>query len=420
MYLYQSNRLENLFSALCATLAEPIANPLAPEVIVVQNPGMSRWLSQQIALRTGISAHLSFPLPATFVWNIFEQTLGILPDLSQFDRNVLLWRIQQELTLLLTDPSMREINAYLQDDFVGSKKFQLAEKITDIFDQYLVYRSEMLLEWEKGEVAEGKGGENLWQAKLWQQLTNKNKNHRAALMRQFIQIARAGMLRADTLPQRVSIFGINSLAPAYLEVIDQISRHIDIHIFHLSPCRQAWDDILPERLLAIKRQSWRDQGIDDVSEYFTAGNPLLASMGTVGQEFFSQLMQLNPIDTDLYEEPVASRPLSTLGAIQWDILDLRDRSYLGDQENCSQQQNTQILFGDNSIRFHCCHSSMREIQVLHDRLLDLFTADPELNPTDILVMAPDISLYAPAVGGVFGSAPTDLRIPWSIADRSVQ
>ncbi|MCI5209185.1 MAG: hypothetical protein D3910_10410, partial [Candidatus Electrothrix sp. ATG2] len=56
MHLFQSNRLENLFEALCATLAEPISNPLAPEIIVVQNPGMARWLSQQIALRTGISA----------------------------------------------------------------------------------------------------------------------------------------------------------------------------------------------------------------------------------------------------------------------------------------------------------------------------------------------------------------------------
>jgi exodeoxyribonuclease V gamma subunit len=61
---------------------------------------------------------------------------------------------------------------------------------------------------------------------------------------------------------------------------------------------------------------------------------------------------------------------------------------------------------------------MREIQVLHDRLLDLFTADAELKPADILVMAPDISRYAPAVAGVFGSAEQRLRIPWSIADQS--
>ena len=73
---------------------------------------------------------------------------------------------------------------------------------------------------------------------------------------------------------------------------------------------------------------------------------------------------------------------------------------------------------DTSIRFHCCHSPMREIQVLHDRLLDIFLHDPGLKPADILVMAPDISSYAPAVTGVFGSAPSERFIPWSIADQA--
>jgi exodeoxyribonuclease V gamma subunit len=60
---------------------------------------------------------------------------------------------------------------------------------------------------------------------------------------------------------------------------------------------------------------------------------------------------------------------------------------------------------------------MREIQVLHDRLLDLFGADSTLKPADILVMAPDVSRYAAAVAGIFGSASGKLRIPWSIADQ---
>ncbi|MCI5145885.1 MAG: exodeoxyribonuclease V subunit gamma, partial [Candidatus Electrothrix sp. AR3] len=285
MYLYQSNRLENLFAALCAILAQPIATPLAQEMIVVQNPGMARWLAQQIALHTGISANLSFPLPASFIWNIFAQTLGELPDLGQFDRAVLLWRIYHELDSLLTLPSMEEINTYLQDDYDGSKHFQLAGKITDLFDQYLVYRPKMVLQWEKGK-------EEHWQAKLWQQLTSRGNNHRAGVLQQFMQAAEQNKLQTKGLPERICIFGINSLAPAYLEVINQLSRHIELHIFHLSPCRQAWDDILPERLLALKRQNWQKQGQEDMSSYFTAGNPLLASLGTVGREFFSQLIEM--------------------------------------------------------------------------------------------------------------------------------
>ena len=401
MHLYQSNRLENLFAALCGLLADPPADPLAAEIVVVQNPGMARWLSQHIALQTGIAANLAFPLPATFFWNIFEQTLGEMPDLSAFDRDVLLWRILAELDNLLADPAIEEVGAYLHDDADGSRKFQLAGKITDLFDQYLVYRPGMLLDWEKGK-------DNHWQAVLWRKLTADHSMHRATLLQHFSDAAAAENLYTKNLPERVCFFGINSLAPAYLEVISRISDLSDIHMFQLSPCRQAWDDILPERLLAMKRQSWRSQGLDDISSYFSSGNPLLASMGTTGREFFSQLMQLDPLETDLYEEPETS---SLLAMIQADILDLRDRS---------QASLVPFDTNDSSIRFHCCHSPMREVQVLHDRLLDLFAADPSLKPADILVMAPDINLYAPAVAGIFGSAREELRIPWSIADRSLR
>jgi exodeoxyribonuclease V gamma subunit len=403
LYLFQSNRLENLFEALCATLAEPVSNPLAPETIIVQNPGMSRWLCQQIAQRNGIAANFAFPLPASYIWKIFEQTLGGLSDLTLFDRNVLLWRVQKELDSLLTDPSMAEINAYLAEDRDGRKRFQLAEKIGDLFDQYQVYRPAMLLYWEQG-------GEEHWQAKLWRRFTEESKQHRASLLQRFVKAAETGELHQDGLPERLSIFGINSLAPVYLEVIERISEFVDIHIFHLSPCQQAWDDILSERLLALKRQSWRDQGLDDLSAYFTAGNPLLASMGTMGQEFFSLLMTNNPQEIPLYQEPEDD---SLLHQIQADILNLHDRGALG-----TGQEKTPLPADDLSIRFHCCHSPMREIQVLHDRLLDFFAADPDLKPADILVMAPDISRYAPAVAGVFGSAPPARRFPWSIADQA--
>lgn len=156
-------------------------------------------------------------------------------------------------------------------------------------------------------------------------------------------------------------------------MIERISEFVDIRIFHLSPCQQAWDDILSERLLALKRQSWRDQGVDDLSAYFTAGNPLLASMGTVGQEFFSLLMGNAPQEMQLYQEPEGD---SLLQQIQSDILNLHDRGGQGgglDQglDQRFDQSKGALLPDDASIRFHCCHSPMREIQVLHDRLLDL-------------------------------------------------
>ncbi|HHD56463.1 MAG TPA: exodeoxyribonuclease V subunit gamma [Desulfobulbaceae bacterium] len=412
-HLYRSNRLETLFSLLCKILAEPLSDPLTPEIIVVPNPGMARWLTHRIAQVTGIAANLAFPLPASFIWQIFEDTLGELPDLSAFTRDVLPWRILTRLKTLAADPAMTEINQYLEDDADGMRAFQLADTIGDLFDQYLVFRPDMLLDWEKQTRPQSSSGpdsastrHHRWQALLWRDLTRNHPRHRASLLQLFFRKSAQCTLQTDNLPERISLFGINSLAPAYLAVIDRISRHTDIHIFHLSPCRQAWDDILPERLLTIKRKSWRNEERADVSAYFTSGNPLLASMGMMGREFFSQLLQYNPEESNHYRMPQAD---TLLASLQADILDLEDRTGM---------PGPAVAPDDQSISFHNCHSRMREIQVLHDRLLDLFGADPALKPEDILVMAPDISRYAPLAAGVFGAAEGELFIPWSIADRS--
>lgn len=411
MYLYQSNRLENLFSLLCKTLARPLPDPLAAEIIVVQNPGMARWLSHTLARKTGIAANLKFPLPASFIWQIFEKTLGELPDLSNFTREVLLWRILVELQQLSSEPAMDEIRAYLKDDPDGLRAFQLANTISDLFDQYLVFRPDILLEWEQstGQAPREQDSDGLnhrWQARLWRKLIRNHHLHRASLLQDFFEHSSSNHLQTENLPERICIFGINTMAPAYLAVIEQISKYIDIHIFHLSPCRQSWDDILPERLLALKRKSWRDSGLEDVSAYFTSGNPLLASTGMVGREFFSVLSQYNPIVIDDYQRPPRSSLLTNLQA---DILDLQDQTTTPGQP---------FDPADTSIAFHDCHSPMREMQVLHDRLLDLFAADPNLKPADILVMAPDITRYSPYITGVFGAARDKLFIPWSIADRN--
>jgi exodeoxyribonuclease V gamma subunit len=76
---------------------------------------------------------------------------------------------------------------------------------------------------------------------------------------------------------------------------------------------------------------------------------------------------------------------------------------------------------DRSITIHACHSAMREVEVLHDQLLDAFQRMPELKPHDVVVMTPDIDGYAPLIDAVFRRDPNDpSHIPYRIADRSIK
>lgn len=402
-YLIQSNHLEHLFTRLASVLADPPEDPLAPEVIVVQNAGMARWLSQRIALQTGIAANIRFPLPARFIWQVLAGQLTLPEDQGDFDRQVLRWRIFQMLQgdgLLARFP---EPAAYLRDDRDGGKSLQLADKMADLFDQYLVYRPDMLLAWEAGE-----GGG--WQAELWRMLAADRGPHRARLLQLFRDRARAGELRAAGLPRRIFLFGISTLAPVYLEILTTVSTVTDVLLFHLSPCRHYWGDLASSAEMAKRRAGWRQRSATDVSGYYDEGNPLLASLGKAGREFAHLLAGLEGEEEELYREPAAD---SLLGLLQRDILELENHA-------APAAEKVTVAATDRSVQVHVCHSRLREVQVLHDSLLSLFGDDPGLTPRDILVMAPDIEAYAPAVQAVFDSAAENRFIPWSLADRTLR
>ncbi|MBI3236408.1 MAG: exodeoxyribonuclease V subunit gamma [Chlamydiales bacterium] len=61
--------------------------------------------------------------------------------------------------------------------------------------------------------------------------------------------------------------------------------------------------------------------------------------------------------------------------------------------------NTPVLEGekDASIRVHGADSYMEEVEALYDRI-----QSSQLEPKEILVLTPDLTLYAPFIKAVFG------------------
>ena len=94
LYLYQSNRLENLarvFTGLQKLM--PPENPLAAEEIVVQSQGMRHFLNLHLAKELGVAANLKFSLPAGLTWRLMRECLPGLPELSPFAPEVMRWRL---------------------------------------------------------------------------------------------------------------------------------------------------------------------------------------------------------------------------------------------------------------------------------------------------------------------------------------
>ncbi|NRA62002.1 MAG: exodeoxyribonuclease V subunit gamma [Psychrobium sp.] len=184
-YLYHSNKLDVLKIILAHMLkSDPQQNPFASEKILVQSPGMAQWLKIELAKELSICANIEFPLPASFIWQTFVDVLGDVPKRSAFNKDAMAWHIMARLPHHIDKDEFSELASYLSDDD-PLKWYQLAYKIADIFDQYLVYRPYWIQAWQSGSLQYSE--QQPWQAILWHDLaktiidSGQSHYHRANL-----------------------------------------------------------------------------------------------------------------------------------------------------------------------------------------------------------------------------------------------
>jgi exodeoxyribonuclease V gamma subunit len=147
-------------------------------------------------------------------------------------------------------------------------------------------------------------------------------------------------------------------------------------------------------------------------------HPLLASWGKQARDYLHMLDGFDQLSTyahrfsrvDVFVDPLddAESP-SILSQLQSSIFNLQ-----------GMPDKREALQKDESITLITCHSAQREVEVLHDRLLAWFNADPKLQPRDVMVMVPDMQTFAAHIAAVFGrfASGEPRHIPYSIADTT--
>ncbi len=238
--VYHSNRLDVL-EALMEFIVERerLDDPFEPEMILVQSTGMAQWLQMTLSQKFGIAANIAFPLPASFIWEMFVRVLPDIPKESAFSKQSMSWKLMTLLPQLLDKDEFVLLRHYLTDDTDKRKLFQLSARAADLFDQYLVYRPDWLTQWEAGKTVEGLGEAQNWQAPLWKALVEytaalgQPRWHRANLYQRFIQTLESATACPPGLPSRVFICGISALPPVYLRALQALGKHIEIHLLLL-------------------------------------------------------------------------------------------------------------------------------------------------------------------------------------------
>jgi len=402
--IHQSNRTEQLLAALAEALARPPADPLQPEVIVVRSLGMRTWLAQQLARRLGIWSLARFPFPRDLVDHLIEALLPDCSDRRRYAPEALYWAVRDGLPELSDEPAFAPLRRYLSGPARERKAHQLAGRVARLLDGYFLYRPQMVLAWEAGEA-------DHWQARLFRTLRRRlGPNHPARVLDRLRRELHASDAAPADLPPRLSVFGLSSLPPIYLQLLAGLARQQEVHLYLLNPSQAYWSHIRSQRTIvrAAERAGQSPEALA-AELHLEPGHPLLAAWGQQGREL--QLVIEREIDyadsDDRFVDPLAAADDHLLTRLQSDILHLRQRPG-------PEAPVVELAPDDDSIEIHVCHGPMREVETLADRLRLLFEAEPDLQPHQVLVMSPDIEAYAPLIEAVFGGRDP---IPFSTSDR---
>ncbi len=414
--LYRSNRVEALLEALCGIAAEPLSSPFAPECIMVQSKGMAAWLSMQLSRHFGVWANPDFPHPRQFIQRILRATIGEEGDLVQrFSRERLAFVIFSLLDECGQDPDFFSLYAYLVEGS-PTKKLQLCRQLAYLFDQYAVYRPEMVLAWEEGStlIAGEELASERWQPLLWQRIVEHiGCCSPARLMVRAREALAAGEIPfSELLPERVSVFGIDTLPRIYLAILNDLARNLPVHFFLFAPSEAYFAEIRSPAEIS-RLEARLPEGLTAEDLFLESGHPLLASCGSVARDFQRLLeegCEYQPAGEFFQRQEGAA---TLLHHLQNDILAL---SLPGPEQ--AGNPGRVLEDSDDSLMIHACFSRLREVEVLQDQLLALLDGDGRLEPRDIVVMLPDVALYAPLIDAVFALPVEDPRfLPYRIADR---
>lgn len=408
--LYHSNALDVLAELLARELRAPVAERpiLTPEVVLIPQVAMRRWLQSTLAQRHGIAANLQFLTPGEFVRDALDANVtGASEDL---DAAALRWRLYAQLS----DPAALAARAFAPlRDYLGAsdplKPWALAGEMATIFEKYQAWRRDWLLAWESGRDPDDA------QAELWRRVA-AGRRHRARRIDDYL--ARFGAPQAPLpqgLPTRLFAFATLNISPDVLRVIATQARAGTLHFYVPTPSRRYWGD-LPSYAERLREDP--AAGDDD--------NPLLTAWGAAGRDFMAVLgghEVVHPsVELEQYADPEAlpddaAERDSLLGRLQRDLLHRR----------APRPWRKKVDPRDASLQAHACHTRLREVQVLQDRLRAMLDNelpdgqrfDPPLQAREIAVLAPDIDLYRPHIEAVFGALGGGRDyIPYALADLS--
>ena len=335
-----------LVAALAEDLGRPRSDPFEADLVAVATPGQGRWLMQRLGTvlgtgpgnADGVCARILMPNPVVMLRDLEREVLGVTPADDPWATERLTWTMLRAFDLAADQNWFTDIAVHISDTERPGRRYGAARRFCDLFARYARWRPELL-------TTPGPRGD-AWQHELWTLL--------AGLVDETTPWERtaeaASRLRDDpgltSLPQRLSLWAPQRLAPGERELLDALGAGRDVTIWW--PAASTGADTLLTQRLAM------------------AGHAALGAVTRAAET----------VPTHRRE------PETVLGRLQGHV---------------RTGGPGPVPSPDATLAIHLSHGLDRQVEVLRDVLCDLFVAHPDLEPRDVVVCAPHLEDVAPLV-----------------------
>jgi len=278
---------------------------------------------------------------------------------------------------------LKPLLQYLKGDIIQKKLQDLSDGLSLEFLHYGLYGGEGLKKFCK---------ELSWQRYLW--------DKSISFWDIPYQVFNQGQLENPMqIKMEIHLFGFTFIPSIYERFFENLSLFFAVHHYFLNPSQIFWGDFCSKREKIFLRNFHQKQGaqereVKELESYLNKQNPFLANFGGLSQKKFNSYLDKSSSFKEYFLDPVTLQGERGEGGSFLQIIK-RDLLY-GSELDQLVYLNKQDL----SVQLHEAPSKKREVEVLLSVLLHL-TDKENILPSDILVLAPDISLYFPFIYEVF-------------------
>jgi exodeoxyribonuclease V gamma subunit len=376
-------------------------NPFLKDIIIVDGKALSNWLTHGLVVEGGMGIQMNAELMNTRRFGPWLASL-LRPASCPNPKQDPLDGLPARIFRLLDGESPLAVAwaAYSGkgDETNGEAirwglSFRLAQHFGDLLrnDPDWIHDAEG----SKSKSAAADRWKQLWWAiseELKKEFSNHAPLHEVHVLSQLEGDTDGAVAKvAKALPGRISLFSTGDIPRTLLTILEVLSSKVDVRIYHLQPTLSFHEDIQKGRKHA-------KIGDDDYAFHSDSpGFPLLLSCG---RYFAAQ-----------------QRKLLDLGSMGY-VTDKSDPFVLATLlEHLKYSVNTfdtwsapEQVAETDSISIHRCHGIRREVEVMRDELLRVFSTDADIKQGDILILSPNPEVYAPLIEGILGARSPGFRV----------